>query len=478
MLCRTSRVFWAVAVRTSNVVFSMACFKPKRPQATLPAKKALRALSAFVLSLASSIICISSSHAEFELNFEPVAEKYQPVETHWGIGPPLDYWDDQGTPEKWDDRYTRWVDYSNISFGEAGVRLFGQTPMVINHWSGGFQTPELVVDPSNGKQYWNVLISDPFNDFKQQVFIEAIAGIKYGDINGNTAGRGINQSHEIVEPDWVTYYNMPGSASGGGINDYELVGLSQYAGGNQSRIFSPDAGNGTGDPRRVIIRQWINDGQIEMEYLKDQYKKKPKITQTLRNADIDMYFELDMRHQGYDAMPTTPATMINQISLVGEDSPGDIASFDSTKARALHKSRVSAGMFVYNEPDPLNAPSPEDGHAPTSSGTYTYEDGSYDHYSIQWAYYLDPASYTGAIIEVPDDSTADPNDTTTLAMNGVSLADRLDIKGNGWEWQGYGADVWWIQKDEERTYGTSQAVTPFVNPWSYSQEDFCDYGPC
>ncbi|MFC1747445.1 hypothetical protein ACFL2V_01420 [Pseudomonadota bacterium] len=454
----------------------MACFNSKFCQVTYLSKGKYRPLFAFTHLLAASFIAASSCHAEFELNFEPVAQNFQPVETHWGIGPPLSYWNDQGTPEVWDDRYTRWVDYSNISFGEAGTRLYGQSPFLIDHWSGGEQTPELVTDPSNGKQYWHVVVIDPFNDFMQEVFIETAAGVEYGTADG---GYTINKSHPVVQPEWVTYYDIPGSASGGGLNDYNLLGASQYEGGNQSRIFSANAGNGTGDPRKVIIRQVLDDGQIQMEFLKDKYDKKPKITQTLKNANIDMYFELDMRNLDYVSEQTTAGTMINQISLTGPGSPGDIASFDSTKAQALHKSRVSAGKFIYVEPDPFTSGlTPENGHAAGSGGTYTYEGGSYDHYSIEWAYYLDPATYTGATIQVSDDSTPDPNDTTSLTLAGVSLEDRFDIKGNGWEWQGYGAPVWWIQKSETPTYGTSQAVNPFVNPWSYSQENFCDYGPC
>ncbi len=433
----------------------------------------------------------SNVRAEFALNFEPVADKYQPLGTHWGIGPPTDYWiyrdqwDDNGTPDylyddkisRWDDRYTRWVDYSNISLGEAGGRLYGQSPFLIQRWAGGYETPELVTDESNGKQYWHVLVVDPFNDFKQEVFIEAVYGVKYGERTDGTLG--INHSHPIVTNDKVYgYYDMPGSASGGGTNDYELVGGSQYAGGNQSRIFSDAAGNGSADPRKVIVRQVFDDGEMKQEYLKEQYDKKPLITQKVKNSELDMYFEIDMRSLDYVSEQLTPGTVVNKIALLGNSAPGETGNFDASEARFIDKVNVTGGKFIYVEPPP-GMYSQDTGTANGANGTYQYASGEYDQYSIQWAYYLDPATFTGTTIQVPDTSTPDPNDTTSLVMNGVSLEDRLDIKGNGWEFQGWGADTWWIQKtNEEPTYGTSQDITPIVNPWSYSQPDFCSYGPC
>lgn len=95
--------------------------------------------------------------------------------------------------------------------------------------------PELVTDPDNGKQYWHILMVDPFNDFKQEVFIEVGAGVESG-ARASDGGSAINHSHSVVQSEWSNYYDLPGSASGGGTNDLTLNGASQYDGGNQSRI--------------------------------------------------------------------------------------------------------------------------------------------------------------------------------------------------------------------------------------------------
>lgn len=415
------------------------------------------------------IICTPCSHAEFALNFEPVAEKYQSLDTHWGIGPPLDYWGNGGeSPTDWDHRYTRWTGNSVQTYGEGGVRLFGQSPFLIQHTYGSIDMPELVYDETTGKRYWHIVIADPYNNFKQEVFIET-ASVAHGERFFFTNGYPINSSFS-ASPDTTAYYDLPGSASGGRTDDLTLNGGSQIDGGNQTRIFSDDAGNGTADPRKVIIRQTLNDNEIAMEFLKEQYSKKPRITQTINTESVSAYFELDMRELDYVSVQDTPGEMTNRFQLVADAPYVELGSFDSTDIKFADdvKMNVTAGMYAYV---PYSGPDRQ-GYAPGSGGSYVYYEGGFDHYSINWGSYLNRATFEGGFFEVVNKETGE---TEVKFFQGVSADDRVEIKGDGYIWTG-SFDTWFVQKtDQEDTY---QKETVYVNPWSYSQENICDYAHC
>jgi len=359
----------------------------------------------------------------------------------------------------WDDRYARFTDNSVQSFGENGTRLHGQSEFLIEHFSGSPDVPELVTDPGTGKQYWHIIVKDPLNDFKQEVFIEIARGVTYG---ATVNGYPMNKSHPIVEPEWSNYYDLPGSASGSGINDLTLTGGAQAANGNQTRIFTADAGNGSADPRKVLVRQEFTDGDFKSVFLKDQHDKKPLIIQDIITAEFESKFTLDMRQLSYDTSDAMDiaGSMVNTMELTGLTAPTpDIALWDSTSPDDIDNMIMTGGMYRYNPG------APRAGYADGAGGDYTYAGGAYDHYATNWASYLDPATYSGTTIQVWNEDTQQFEDKH---LQGVAVEDRIDIKGNGWVWQGWGADVWWIQKTDE--VSTYQEGTSYANPWSYDQE--------
>ena len=112
------------------------------------------------------------------------------------------------------------------------------------------------------------------------------------------------------------------------------------------------------------------------------------------------------------------------------------------------------------------------GYAPGSGGSYVYYEGGFDHYSINWGSYLNRATFEGGFFEVVNKETGE---TEVKFFQGVSADDRVEIKGDGYIWTG-SFDTWFVQKtDQEDTY---QKETVYVNPWSYSQENICDYAHC
>lgn len=138
-----------------------------------------------------------------------------------------------------------------------------------------------------------------------------------------------------------------------------------------------DSGNGTGNPRRVLIRQIVNDGEIMMEFLKDKYLYKPRISQILIGPDLTAMFDLDMRNSTYDD-DTTAGVMTNIMQLWGEGTPPDSAMFDPVSQG--QEVIINAGQYTYTDGAGFGG----------AEGTYDYADGGFDHLGIDWASYLDP----------------------------------------------------------------------------------------
>ncbi len=263
-----------------------------------------------------------------------------------------------------------------------------------------FEAPERVYDPTTGKVYYHVLVGDlEIDGFIQETYIETDEDVRYGP-----RGKNVDAPWPIAsETDAAWRY--PGSVSGGGTNDLDVWGCCGPWGGgpggfgpgplmgsNAVRIFTPDAGNGTGDPRKIIIRQRLEYPGIMMDFIKDGYNSKPLIIQDVVTSDFESRFRLDMRGISYDENnvvidPKDESRVINTVKLINAGLPAWVGDFDMAK-QASNKSRVSAGQFIYV---PGNF-SPLDGYGNGSGGTYEYATGSYDHYSIEWAAYIDPGT--------------------------------------------------------------------------------------
>jgi len=272
-----------------------------------------------------------------------------------------------------------WRDYSGRYIAPY---VYNQTPIAIEDQCciHDYEGPEMVVDPINGKTYYHVLMGSLADGFIQETFIETDSSVLYGSTG---VSDGVN-----VWGYGPTSWSRPGSVSGGGIDDlsYPCCGPTQVQGGNQLRIFGPDAGNGTGDPRKVIIRQVVSYGDITMEFLKDNYSTKPRISMTLDTVDVHMEFVADMRTVTYTDDQTS-LSIVNRMYLKGADAPPDLAAFDITTDS--QQSDITAGQFIYTPGNYL----PTDGYGAGAGGTYTYSAGGFDHYAVDWASYIDPALY-------------------------------------------------------------------------------------
>jgi len=201
---------------------------------------------------------------------------------------------------------------------------------------GSLQLPEIVIDPDTGLDYFHIIMGDPASGFMQDIYIE----------------RG-----------FTTWQGGAGSAVGGSINN-----------GDDPFNIQSTSGTGEANPRKVLVRQIVSDGEIYMDFTKDKFDRKPKVTQMLTLPDMSSIFQLDMSNSTYGD-DTTPGILSYTMSLADDYNDGGNFNF----ATDIQKSIVDGGRYTY-----------ADGGGPGgSAGTYTYDQGNFDIGAVSWESYFD-----------------------------------------------------------------------------------------
>ncbi len=219
------------------------------------------------------------------------------------------------------------------NFTQGNTSIEGTTPFLMR---GGLQLPEIVTDPETGLDYFHIVMGDPASGFMQDVYIE----------------RG-----------FTSFQGGAGSAVGGGgfgVNNVDPLGSA--------------SGTGQANPRKVLVRQIISDGEIYIDFIKDKFDRKPKITQILTLPDMSSMFQLDMSNSSYDD-DLTPGILSYTMQLA--DDYQDQADFNF--ATDVQNSNVTGGRYTY-----ANGTGPGG-----SAGTYTYVESTFDVNDITWEAYFD-----------------------------------------------------------------------------------------
>lgn len=222
-----------------------------------------------------------------------------------------------------------------VTHGDA--RLLNQTPFLRR---GILELPELVSDPETGAIYYHLIVGSEADGFIQETYIQA------------------------------GYANFPGGSSSA------VGGAGNASGGNGldplSRDPSISTANALANPRRVLVRQIVSDGEINMEYLKDRFDRKALINQSISTAKIDSDFSIDMRNSSYDDA-NTAGVIENIINLSGVEQGTFDMAIDS------QNSNVTGGRYTYTDGLGFGG----------SDGIYDYVDGNYDHKNQNWGDYFD-----------------------------------------------------------------------------------------
>ncbi len=228
--------------------------------------------------------------------------------------------------------------------------------------------PEIVQD-ANGNVYYHMITGDLADGFIQEAYVQMNVGGSYGNTGEPANAESASGGTGLYIPRTANVNTLDLG------NGYDPLDMDANA-----RAQNVVSGNGTGNPTRVTIRQLINDGEIMMEFLKDKYEYKPKITQMIVAADMLSLFDIDMRavkYQGAGEQMTTDSPIFNTLQLYGEDLNAVAANFDM--ATDTDQSTVTGGKYEYVDGAGFGG----------SEGTYNYSSGTFNHEAQGWAELFD-----------------------------------------------------------------------------------------
>ena len=176
----------------------------------------------------------------------------------------------------------------------------------------------------------------------------------------------------IIQKGFGQWQGDTGTASGGSrANSTDPLG---FGGTGLS-----GTGNATGNPSKVIIWQRNRSSDMLLDFLKDDFSKKPRIIQSVVTNDMVSEFSVDMRGLSYSDN-TTVAPVINTLSLSGQagfPAPGQSLKWDM--ATDAQQTQIDAGQYTYTP-----------GGGPGGSiGTYNYNQGNFDINSTDWSTFFD-----------------------------------------------------------------------------------------
>ncbi len=217
----------------------------------------------------------------------------------------------------------------------------------------------------DGVSYIHQIMGDPASGFAQEVYIKQTGMLTIWN--------------NPFDP-FLKTLDMPLGAYLGAMGS---VSNQNWTGGNGEDPLNVDlglvTGSGSANPNRVIIRQFLNDGEMIMEFLKDQLDRKPVITMLLNTPNISSTVVIDMRNSTYDDM-NIQGVMINTMSLSGAGSVD--ANFNM--ATDSQNSTITAGRYTWTS----------GGGPDGAGGAYTYLNGdvvtSAEMQAIDWSSYWDP----------------------------------------------------------------------------------------
>ncbi len=225
--------------------------------------------------------------------------------------------------------------YARCNFPGYGNDCYRGNPYNNNNDGNGDSSGFLQeITSEGGVNYYHVIVLDDPNGFRQETYIRE---------------------------GWGSYQGGPGSYS---------TGNNRYDG------FSPTSGDGTGDARRVVMKQTLSGGGVSQTFLKASLGAKPVISQTLTDGPVSASFQFDMSNSGYGTAAVA-GTLTSTLTLA-DPALGGAADFDH--AAQAQASTLTGGRYTYSG---------------GVSGSYSYFDGAFPHKGVDWCPYRDPAQNVG-----------------------------------------------------------------------------------
>lgn len=254
----------------------------------------------------------------------------------------------------------------------------------LTYKGGQIEIPEIVfIDGDNdgvAEPYYHLIVGSLADGFIQESYIQA----GYSMLDG-----GVFMNRQTPPTSLDTGYE--GSASAGNYvatMNTTFTNVVDWVNGSDPLGPANSSGNGTANPRRVVMHQINSDGEMFSYFKKNSLVNKPYIYQGINVfGSMNSTFELDMSNSTYYDDTTAGVISQNTMQLFGDDLPPESANWDMSSD--TQNSFVSAGKFTFTDgSDVLGSPG-------GSEGTYHYVDGDYDVIAVDWEKYYDAHDPTG-----------------------------------------------------------------------------------
>lgn len=311
------------------------------------------------LLLTALLLIVKTSHAGFELNFQPHSNPTAAgtmIETMQWTGP-------VGT-------------ISSSPFLTFKLDSFVEIPEVV-YIDGDFD--------GTAEPYYHIIVGSLADGFIQESYIQAGYSMR---VDGVFINRGEPPGTGLLDGGF-------GSASAGNYIVTTPSNVVTHAGNASDPLGdASSSGNGTANPRRVVMHQMNTDGEMTSYFRKDTLTNKPYMYQSIDVfGSMNSTFEIDMSNSTYDDDTTAAVIKQNTLQLFGDNLPAavtgipDAANWDMSADS--QNSSITGGMFTFTDgSDVVDSPG-------GSEGTYNYAHGVFDVTAVEWAGYFDPYDPTG-----------------------------------------------------------------------------------
>ncbi len=279
------------------------------------------------------------------------------------------------------------------------------------HWQG----PQIV--SYGGQDYYHVIVGDSTTDFVQEYYIPFSSNMRFHYDNRNPNPSPILWQWAANTPLMFSTTEPWHSSSGGSsytpdpgtaiMDRWMVIGVRTVPGNGMSPLKDVDkagyqnlgtnlpngkiiAGNGSGNPRKVIMRQRLKVGEIEQEFVKASFNNKPLISQVITDPNMVSTVEIDMTAHNYSSYDNRNLRIVNTLTF-NQSNPEYQGIGNWTMASpdgglgggaGVHQ-KADAGQYIFTPGDP---------NFDGAYGTYTYAPNitGFDHDSTNWEAYYDP----------------------------------------------------------------------------------------
>lgn len=227
------------------------------------------------------------------------------------------------------------------------------TPQHRSACGSGYFMQEVINDGTNS--YYHVIIGDIENDTFAQEFYIRTAGCCW-----------FNEGPRVGPSRRLLWEEAPLTASHG---DGRRLANMWWPLGQASL-----SATATGNPSRVYMRQELNDGEIDQQFLKAREATKPRISQVIADDGIESNFIADLSNGDYTGF-SDPRQFENTLVVYDNGQRFGAGDFDM-KSMVQHSS-VTAGDYYYVD----------GGSHGNSFGDYVYNEAKFDIYTRDWQNY-------------------------------------------------------------------------------------------